>query len=390
MANNTFDWVGTIKPCKASERFTPYEERTFDSGWTNRTLRFNAVCGSNRHMLEIRGGCWVDAWKNKVMTFGNARGADGRSERLSIPWNKRFSDTEIEKVADFRKYIVDLGDAVLRRKLERLVRAFDDGTVTDEMMDEAGVHDEQTARAQIAALNGKRKTFITEWDFVECVQKMLQDESVQNMRFQIRGNIEMSEYNGRFITRYVPNRILMVPDSTPFKSEGTFDVVYSAAAIDDGDVAESHKYRINTYTFCYDSSRKKRIACPVKLTLDQASDNDDRDSRLRQVLLDNFMVKPTDGVAYKELGVKVDMIDGAEVIPLTEDMLTENELTLLALGVTTMQDIQRDRGNVVYGERVQEYRVKGFARGWMSGAKPTVYTDENMMLPNDEDELDEI
>ena len=62
-----FDLVGKLRLGQESDKFKPYQERRFDSGWTNRTLMFNAICGDNRHMLTIQGGTYPDRNDYKIL-----------------------------------------------------------------------------------------------------------------------------------------------------------------------------------------------------------------------------------------------------------------------------------------------------------------------------------
>ncbi len=47
----------------------------------------------------------------------------------------------------------------------------------------------------------------------------------------------------------------------------------------------------------------------------------------------------------------------------------------------TMDELVRDRGKQVYGDRIREFVITGFARGWLSGARLTAYHEEDFVLP---------
>lgn len=379
MAYNTFEFIGNIFPAKKTDKFTPYEEKTYSSGWVNRALRFNMAAGTNRHTIEIRGGSWKDGHGN-VITTTRVQGDGGKPsyERLEIKWSDRLKPEWIEKVADFRKFVVDMEVPGKRKKLLDLVRAFDDGSVTDEMLSEAGIDNEDDARAALEQSNAKKKVFITEWDFAQYVNNLVNSNAVKNKKFQIRGNINVSEYNGKFYTHYIPSRITLVADDIEVKSEGVYTVAFDENAIDDGSLDDKGVHIINAYTFEYDNQRKENIPCPVTLSLPVGKD--EKGKKLSALLLKNFMVDGSDGVAVKELGIRVNIIDGAEKLELTEDMLSENERDLLLLGEVTMEELTRERGGNVYGDRKRDWVVVGFARNWSAGAKPTAYTSESFIL----------
>ena len=47
-----FEMTGKLSISKETEKFKPWDERKYDSGWVKRRLLFNVTCGDNRHMLS--------------------------------------------------------------------------------------------------------------------------------------------------------------------------------------------------------------------------------------------------------------------------------------------------------------------------------------------------
>lgn len=379
MAYNTFEFVGNIYPCKQTDKFTPYEEKTYSSGWVNRSLRFNVICDTNRHTLEVRGGCWKDGHGNVVTSERIQENGQIKYEKLEVKWSDRMKPEIISRVADFRKFVVDLEAPGKRKMLSDLIKAFDDGSVTDEMLTAAGVETENEAKEALAYSETKRHTFITEYDFASYLNTLVNSNNIKNKKFLIRGNINITEYEGKFYTHYQPQKIYLAADDTECKSEGTYTVCFDENCIDDGSLEDKGVHILNTYTFNYDSQRKTNIPCPVTLSLPVGAD--DKAKKLSALLLRNFVVDGSDNVPVKELGVRVNIIDGAEKLELTEDMLTENERDLLLLGEITMEELIRERGGNVYGDRKRDWVVVGFARGWAKGAQPTAYTSESFIVP---------
>lgn len=384
---NTFDFVCNLSAIKETEKFKPYEHRTFDSGWQNRSLKFNAIAGANRIMLEIRGGCFVDG-HNKVYTFKSVEKDGKRSvEKMEVNWRDRLDPNIVSQVASFRKFIVDLAEPGLRPKLMRIKNEFNEGTITDEtieFMNGLGIYSEDELNEKLDKVNKKRYEFISEWDFAEAVNKLIHNDKIKNTKFVVRGNVEIDENtdkdgNRNFYTHYIPTSIRIASDDKEIKSKATFDLFFGRGAVDDNDFDKNGTYHVNAYTFNYDSRRKRQIACPVMVDICTGI-NEKRD-KIAAILKRNFTVSRNDK-PYKELGVIVDVIDGAEVVPLTADTLSDNEREMLELGVMTMEEIQKERGSVSYGDRVRKYVVDGFAKGWMqSGSKDTAYTDDDMSIP---------
>jgi hypothetical protein len=80
---------------------------------------------------------------------------------------------------------------------------------------------------------------------------------------------------------------------------------------------------------------------------------------------------------WKEFGVKVRLLDGAQKVDITEDMLTDFQKEMLELEAITMDDIRKEIGGDVYGERVQEIVIVNVAKGYTKGRKDTVYLDSD-------------
>ena len=87
-----------------------------------------------------------------------------------------------------------------------------------------------------------------------------------------------------------------------------------------------------------------------------------------------------DDDTYKELGVEVNMLNGAQRVEITEDMLTDEQREDLDCGLITLDDIRAEVGGSVYGDRVKEYQFKKIARGYSRGRVDTVYTEDNMII----------
>ena len=91
--------------------------------------------------------------------------------------------------------------------------------------------------------------------------------------------------------------------------------------------------------------------------------------------------------SWKELGVVVKMLNGAQKTEITDDMLTDEQKEDLECGLITLDDIRADLGGSVYGDRVQEYQFDKIARGFTKGRNDTVYTDDDMVIKPIENEL---
>ena len=222
---DVFNFTGRIALGKDSEKFHPIERKEFQSKWMNTTVKFNCISNTNRVMCVVQGGKWASDAKNSVKTFSksvtDANGNVTKGEKIEIPWAKRFDKDQIERVAGFRKYVVDTGDYKERYKLQDLVKAFENGTITDDQMEEFGIETIEDAKAALEKSQAKRREFISEWDFAEFVAKLVSSDKYKNNLFNISGNYE-AQYSAdkdRFYTNYHVNRITLAAEDAEPKTE---------------------------------------------------------------------------------------------------------------------------------------------------------------------------
>ena len=262
MANN-FQFTGKIALGKDSEKFHPIERKEFSSGWINTTVKFNCISGTNRVLCVAQGGKWKDDKKNSVKTFSksttDANGKVTKGEKIEISWAKRFDQDQIARVAGFKKFVVDTGDYKMRYKLQDLVTAFENGTVTDEQMEEFGVDNIDDAKSMLEKSQAKRREFVAEWDFAEYMIKVAQADKMKDKLFNISGDYEV-QYNSekdRFYVNYHVNRVTLAPEDVEPKTEMKIDFFYGEDAWDDSSYEDTGKVLVNGWVSYYDGNLKK-------------------------------------------------------------------------------------------------------------------------------------
>ena len=385
-----FDLVGRLKMGQESDKFKPYQERTFDSGWTNRTLLINALCGDNRHMLQIQGGTFPNKKDYKIITFGpNTVDESGNrvpGERVEIPWTDRLSQASIEKVAEFRKYIVDLEKQGRRRLLEQFAQRIHEGqSLSDEDLASVGLTEESEVAPALEKSQKLRKEFISQWDQAEYMKKVLTSDKYKDKKFFVRGIVDCqwSEQKGQWYKNMVPQRIYLAPDDAEEYSHGSTTLYFSSDAVDDQSLEEKHKYYVKAYTMEYNSDRKKNIPCEFQLVIPDKIPHkegiDDGKDGIRAAHEANKFKIEDDKV--REYGVEFDLLNGSQKVEITPEMLTDDQKEELDLGIITMDEIRRDLGGSVYGDRVIENRYIGCSRGYSSGVKDTAYTKDDLVIP---------
>ena len=385
--------LGKITMSKATEKFNPYTETKYESGWVKRRIMFNAICGDNRHMLTVDGGSFADG-HGDVYTFTkgsvDANGNKVKGESLKIPFKDRLTSPKLAEVAEFKKFVFDLEKPNRRYKLEKAAEKIKEGTsLTDEELRELGVESETDVKGELEKSNKKKHEFISEWDFVEFIKKVIDSGKYNDKKFFIRGNANYSysDKNQKVYENYVPQRIYLADDDAEEYSTATIKVIYGVDAVDEMSAEEKGKYYVSGYMMEYDNNRKANIPVPVVVTIPVApTDASDKDKKKVEAIKRKFIVEDD---TFKELGIEVNMLNGAQKVEITEDMLTDEQKDDLECGLITLDDIRADLGGSVYGDRVQEYQFAKIARGFTKGRNDTVYTAEDMVIKPIEEELPE-
>lgn len=389
MSNNTFEILGRIKAIKETEKFKPYEETKFDSGWVRRSLKFNAIAGTNRHMLNIDGGSFADGHGDVFLFSKKGKDTSGnaiKGESFRIPFKDRLTSPKLAEVAEFKKMVIDLELPNRRYLLEKASEKIKDGTsLTDEELKAMGLENESQVNEALEKSKKKRHEFVSEWDFIEYTNKVLVSEKYANKKFKITGNLvcTYSDKNEKFYINLVPSRIYLANQEDKEYSIANLELYYGKDSLDSGSLEEKGRYYVNGYVFDYDNSRKGNIPCPMTIALAKPITEDEKELKRFNIYLKQFNVEDD---TYKKLGVVVDLINGSQLVDIDESMLTDLQKDLLDLGEITMDDIRKEIGGNIYGDKVQENLFVKLARGYSKGAEPTTYIDEDFVIKAKEDE----
>lgn len=345
----TFEFVGKLKKIeKETEKFKAFEEKRYDSGWTNQTFKFNAINGNNSHIMQIRAGFWsktdgsVDVSKMKIYTQSKAEGG-AKSQQMEVAFADRANPEVLSRVAYFRKFGINLNTP---------------GEVKDPSKD----HE-----------------FIFEGDFMTALRKLMDNPKFMERRVKIRGNMEIQygDSTGIFYRTFVPTRISFAGDDEKDQMRVSLDLIYGPDAFDDdgGDVLT-----VNCYHRYYDANYRKDsckgwAACPIQIVV---RGRNIIDSAVRRFT--NF----PDDCKYAQLDASLDVINSTELVSLTYDDLSDDAKENIDFGLSTLEDEIRAAGGTVYGNRVTELRFAG-----TRNAHGTAYEDEDMAPPRHDGSDDE-
>ena len=370
---NLFNFVGKIALGKDSDKFHPIDRRNFQSGWTNTSIRFNCISGTNRILCTAQGGKWINDDKNVIKTLSKSmtdeNGKVIKGETIEIPWAKRFDENQISRVAGFKKFICDTGDTRMRYKLQNLVIALENGNVTDEMIEEVGIDNLDDAKTALEKSNAKKKVFLSEWDFAEHLAKVAQSDKFRNKLFYISGSYDI-QYNAdkdKFYANYHVNRVVLAPDDAEPDTEMKIDFYFSESAWDDSQYDETGKVMLNGWVSYYDSSLKKNGFKNTVIAVRE-------DEKKLQGLKRKFNV---DNEEVKQIGLTLKVIDGAERVEITMDMLDEETREDIECGLLDFEEVKRELGGKAVGDRISELRFYELTAK-KNVAQDSVYSVEDM------------
>ena len=379
----TFEMVGKLSVGKDSDKFKSYEEIKYDSGWINRTLKFNVTSGDSRFMLQIKGGCFEDQ-HNDIYVFSkdgvDDEGKRVKGEGFTIPFKERLKHPRLAEVAEWKKFVIDLEEPGRRWKLQNAAERLKEGKeFNDVELRELGVGSAEEIPTAYEKSCKKRKEFISEWDYAEFIKKMIDSGKYANKKFKIRGEhqYQYSEQNKRFYSNFVPTRIYLAEDDAIETATENAIVYFNSESLEDVS-EEKGKYYVNAKIFVYDSNRKSNIPCDYMITFNATpADADERTKKMVNAKVKMFTI---DSDEWRELGVVNTLIDGAERMAIEFDDLTEEQQDNILMGLTTLEDIRAEMGGSVYGDRIQEARFTKLAKGYSGGSKDSVYTDEDFEI----------
>ncbi len=381
-----FNFCGKIALGRESDKFHPVDKREFQSGWMNTTVKFNCISGMNRILCMAQGGKWKTDNKNVIKTYSKSttdeNGKTIKGEAIEIPWSKRFDPDEISKVAGFRKFTCDTGDTKMRYKLQDLVDAFENGNVTDEMIEQVGIDNEADAKAALEKSQAKKRVFLSEWDFAEHLVKVLQSGKYKDRLFYISGNYDV-QYNPdkqQFYTNYHVNRVVLAPDDAEPNTELKMDFFFGEDAWDDSQYEENKKCYVNGWVNYYDNNLKCNGFKPTVITIKE--DNEKKLNALKR----KFNID--DGI--KQIGLTLKVIEGAERVEITLDMLSDEEREDIECGLLDFEEVKRSMNNFVVSDRTSELRFTELTPK-KNVVQDTMYTPEDMhpaMAKQEDEDVD--
>ncbi len=347
-----FNFTGNLKFNSLDSKLPWLQEGTSKNGNDYRILNLAVNADTNRAMTKLF------SQKRDVI-----KATDADKNEISADWDDRLDEEVIKSFPSWRKYVVANGD--------------------------------------------ERKEFIAEADVVDYVSDHLED--LKNGRFTVTGNMNRSEYKGKFYDGFEIQNIYKVKDededaAKKRKSELRITgVVYLNKDSFDTELWKSEKrLKIRAFTSEYNKDLKKNQFVPIELIFDCGKVDFENEKHRKLVnfklknigaqLTDDNKIKPIIKSKYVSMNIALKYINGAEEVEFDESQLTETQKEAIELGLKTLDDF-KPHGKI-FGDNIVEYRfininlLGDYENGYVEYPESTEEFESNIWAINEEEEVD--
>lgn len=237
---------------------------------------------------------------------------DVDNEKMDVDWDDRFDEDIIEKVANYRKYIVDLGDE-----------------------------------------HGGRQEFITAYDMIEHLREHLPN---YDGRVVVTGQFTRDWYAKKktYFSKFRIQNVFAAPEERKNRLLLTMDLFYNKNSLDDSDFDENKKMTLDCYIEQYINKDEGRKYVPIQVVFSGAKYDleNEKHKKLFDYKMKYIKVKNKNMV---HIPWEIVLLRGAEEAEFDEFMLTDSQREQVELGIKSVDDF-RPKGNI-YGDRIDEFRL---------------------------------
>lgn len=237
---------------------------------------------------------------------------DVDNEKMDVDWDDRFDEDIIEKVANYRKYIVDLGDE-----------------------------------------HGGRQEFITAYDMIEHLREHLPN---YDGRVVVTGQFTRDWYAKKktYFSKFRIQNVFAAPEERKNRLLQTMDLFYNKNSLDDSDFDENKKMTLDCYIEQYINKDEGRKYVPIQVVFSGAKYDleNEKHKKLFDYKMKYIKVKNKNMV---HIPWEIVLLRGAEEAEFDESMLTDSQREQVELGIKSVDDF-RPKGNI-YGDRIDEFRL---------------------------------
>ena len=374
MARTSFEIIGKLSLGKETEKFKPWEEKTYDSGWKQRTLKANAHANGNNILITLRAGIMGD--NGKIYLYDT-----DKKEKFQIPYKDRTKKEVFDRLKGWQYFTLDCYEGN-RYLLELAYKNKKAGKAYDKTLETLGIKEEEL-EAEYEKAQKMVKHFLSGYDFAEAVHKIATSEKFKNKKWKIRGDVNFSKSNNtdseRWFVTYSPNKIYIVADDEEEKATSTATFFFGRDAVTDM-IKDKGEFIVDGKVSYYDDQTKSEQFADYQIVV--KSDTSEKAEKINKIRMKRFTVNDD---SVKEVGVVVNLMRGAETVEIREEDLNEEQQEALICGDITLEDIRKEMGHVKGDFREANVFCK-WAQGYSSGAKDTGYTLDDLIYTYKDEE----
>lgn len=353
---NTFDFIGQICPRKATDNFDPYKTIQCSNDWEMKVLTFTVIADGNRHTVNITGSKSKND-DNEIYYYSRKA-----KDMKKVSYAKRHTIKDFDDIGFNNKFIINLN--------ERPKYWYENGMKKPESQESY-----EMCKAALENYDKNVYTYISNWDFVEAVYDLLNDEKYKNKKFRVGGNVDYRYSKDKFYQQFNVNRIHLMDDTASEKSEGHLDFFFGSDSLDD-QLGGTNELIVDGYVGYYDFNVKNTAYATVELTV--GGHTGENAEKKNSILKKRFSAKKDE---FKKVGIIVNFIDGAAVRDITEDDLTEEQKDMIFLGEKTLEDFKKEQ--VVSDQWVRKIKFKQIDKAYPNGPEEVEMTMEEFFYPEE-------
>lgn len=301
MAQSKFKFTGDVSLPKAESK-RPFCKVFTKDGQEMISINLGIMeSKNNMGFVELFGS----VPKNNVIKTMNTDG-----EKIEINFDDRFDKNVIKSVANYRKYVVDLGDDF-----------------------------------------GGKMEFITPYDACMYLKDNL---PLYKGKICVTGQMEKQWYQDKYYDKFKAQNVYAVDEEHKNRLSITTDIYYRSDCVDKSDYKEEKKIYIDGYILQYIDKNEGNKFIPQRFVFSAAKYNLENEHHKKLLAYKKKYIEPSTK-KWIHLLWEIVMINGAEEVDFDESQLTDAQKEQIELGIRTLEDFRPN--GAIFGERAYEYRL---------------------------------
>ena len=168
---------------------------------------------------------------------------------------------------------------------------------------------------------------------------------LEDKKVKVTGRVRLNYYNDTTRLEYIPNTIQLAKEDEKSGLTINANVFFNEDSLDNDE--EAKKIYINSYFGQVDKKKNKVYPYQLILNYEKLDPENTLHAQMLEFLTKSFEVEDSDFMYCNKYQIQV--INSRKKVEFSEETLTEQQRTMIALGLAKLDDF-RPRGNI-YGDR---------------------------------------